>query len=443
MYQTWRGMQILHSQPFSNAWKYLICSSTCSFPLPLVLPLLPDISRPEVPLFPLISYPQKYTSLKASDFPSDSYLSEPMSPRASSITHNGDQNILVIQSDQPHRQFKSALPSVDDLIHSSQSFSTCVLHVRHEVALLIQHHVQVSGILASSYHPASGSSLDWVKGVLNVTFTFAFELRDNGTYGDLLPANLIIPSGEETLASKLYPHLRGTRVVKHFRKTTFSTRNRNSNLDLPVTDNLGYCESRALDHAATEVSQTDLILTLLQASFIVRLSMTKVRVDTKYRTTPTQTKMEWASFAYETDPFHSFCTVSYYPFGIGKVEYRGSEPKFAWRKSGKRFRKTTPSSPDRDLNLDLPVLGSLAQHTTMCGSDLCVGGLDPSVDVWILDALCLCYLCVGGICLKHTHNGLYMTYPLPFSSLVNSISIHFPNANPNHALYELAKDKKV
>nr|CAD7430171.1 unnamed protein product [Timema monikensis] len=40
----------------------------------------------------------------------------------------------------------------------------------------------------------------------------------------------------------------------------------------------------------------------------------------------------------------------------------GSEPAFAWRESGKPFRKTTPSSPDRDSNLDLPVLSSRAQH---------------------------------------------------------------------------------
>nr|CAD7456528.1 unnamed protein product [Timema tahoe] len=93
----------------------------------------------------------------ASDFPYDSYLSEPMSPRASFIAHNGDQHSLVIQSDQPHRQFKSALPYADDLIHSSQSFSTCVLHVRHEVAPLIQHHAQVSGVLASSYLAISSS----------------------------------------------------------------------------------------------------------------------------------------------------------------------------------------------------------------------------------------------------------------------------------------------
>nr|CAD7431628.1 unnamed protein product [Timema monikensis] len=46
---------------------------------------------------------------------------------------------------------------------------------------------------------------------------------------------------------------------------------------------------------------------------------------------------------------------------VGTQAYR-SEPAFAWRESGKPFRKTTPSSPDRDSNLDLPVLSSRAQH---------------------------------------------------------------------------------
>nr|CAD7411776.1 unnamed protein product [Timema cristinae] len=44
---------------------------------------------------------------------------------------------------------------------------------------------------------------------------------------------------------------------------------------------------------------------------------------------------------------------------------RGSEPAFAWRESGKPFREPptpSPSSPNRDSNLDLPVLSSRAQH---------------------------------------------------------------------------------
>nr|CAD7606119.1 unnamed protein product [Timema genevievae] len=50
---------------------------------------------------------------------------------------------------------------------------------------------------------------------------------------------------------------------------------------------------------------------------------------------------------------------------LGKVEFRGSEPAFAWRESGRSFGgKPPPSSPDRDSNLDLPVLGGLAQHET-------------------------------------------------------------------------------
>nr|CAD7439064.1 unnamed protein product [Timema bartmani] len=55
---------------------------------------------------------------------------------------------------------------------------------------------------------------------------------------------------------------------------------------------------------------------------------------------------------------------------MGKVEFRGSEPAFAWRESGKNhLGKTTPGSPDRDSNLDLPVLGSLAQHETSASTN--------------------------------------------------------------------------
>nr|CAD7263870.1 unnamed protein product [Timema shepardi] len=49
-------------------------------------------------------------------------------------------------------------------------------------------------------------------------------------------------------------------------------------------------------------------------------------------------------------------------FLTGKVEYRGSEPALAWRESGKAFRKNHPSSPERDLSLNLPVIGSLVKH---------------------------------------------------------------------------------
>jgi hypothetical protein len=49
--------------------------------------------------------------------------------------------------------------------------------------------------------PASGSSLDWVRGNLGAPYAYVWELRDTGRYGFLLPANQIIDTGEETLNS--------------------------------------------------------------------------------------------------------------------------------------------------------------------------------------------------------------------------------------------------
>nr|CAD7402925.1 unnamed protein product [Timema poppensis] len=47
--------------------------------------------------------------------------------------------------------------------------------------------------------------------------------------------------------------LRCGRVKNHFRKNTLSTTDRGSSLDLTVISSLICCESRVLDHAATEV----------------------------------------------------------------------------------------------------------------------------------------------------------------------------------------------
>ncbi|XP_018331188.1 zinc carboxypeptidase-like [Agrilus planipennis] len=59
------------------------------------------------------------------------------------------------------------------------------------------------GNLAEVLYVASGSSFDWVKGTHNVNLTFAFELRDTGRYGFVLPASQIIPTAEETLDAVL------------------------------------------------------------------------------------------------------------------------------------------------------------------------------------------------------------------------------------------------
>nr|CAD7405501.1 unnamed protein product [Timema cristinae] len=68
-------------------------------------------------------------------------------------------------------------------------------------------------------------------------------------------------------------------------------------------------------------------------------------------------------------------TASYYPFGlyalstnyanglgIGKAELEEVNPHLRGGRVENHLGKTTPSSPDRDSNLDLPVLSSRAQH---------------------------------------------------------------------------------
>nr|CAD7449207.1 unnamed protein product [Timema bartmani] len=81
--------------------------------------------------------------------------------------------------------------------------------------------------------------------------------------------------------------------------------------------------------------------------------------------------------------------------GIGKIEFRRSEPAFAWRESGKPFRKNHPSSPDRDSNLNFPVLGSLAQHDWRVSQLRHRGGpcpIEPRLQtnprVWLKERVC-------------------------------------------------------
>ncbi|XP_012279419.1 zinc carboxypeptidase-like [Orussus abietinus] len=59
----------------------------------------------------------------------------------------------------------------------------------------------VTGNIAETIYIASGCSMDWVKGTLRTPITFTYELRDKGRYGFLLPANQIIPTGQEVVDS--------------------------------------------------------------------------------------------------------------------------------------------------------------------------------------------------------------------------------------------------
>ncbi|XP_041376834.1 carboxypeptidase B-like [Gigantopelta aegis] len=59
------------------------------------------------------------------------------------------------------------------------------------------------GTIANTIYVADGNSVDWVYGKLGVKYSAAVELRDRGEYGFLLPANQIVPCGNETLQALL------------------------------------------------------------------------------------------------------------------------------------------------------------------------------------------------------------------------------------------------
>ncbi|KAL4702752.1 hypothetical protein ACJJTC_002292 [Scirpophaga incertulas] len=71
-------------------------------------------------------------------------------------------------------------------------------------ALSVRYNTQYhAGNLASAIYQASGTSVDWVKDVIEVPLVYCYMLRDRGTFGYLLPADQILPSGQETMDSVL------------------------------------------------------------------------------------------------------------------------------------------------------------------------------------------------------------------------------------------------
>uniref|UniRef100_A0A4W2FAJ2 Carboxypeptidase B n=1 Tax=Bos indicus x Bos taurus TaxID=30522 RepID=A0A4W2FAJ2_BOBOX len=68
------------------------------------------------------------------------------------------------------------------------------------------------GSIASTIYPTSGSSLDWAYN-LGIKHTFAFELRDKGRFGFLLPESQIKPTCKETMLAVKF-------IVKYILKHT-------------------------------------------------------------------------------------------------------------------------------------------------------------------------------------------------------------------------------
>ena len=61
-----------------------------------------------------------------------------------------------------------------------------------------------TGPICSTIYKATGGSVDYANDVVGADYVFTAELRDTGDYGFVLPANQIVPSGEETYAGVRY-----------------------------------------------------------------------------------------------------------------------------------------------------------------------------------------------------------------------------------------------
>ncbi|KAH6633956.1 carboxypeptidase [Chaetomium sp. MPI-SDFR-AT-0129] len=60
------------------------------------------------------------------------------------------------------------------------------------------------GPICQTIYKATGSSVDYVNDVTGADYVFTVELRDTGAYGFVLPADQIVPSGEEAFAGVRY-----------------------------------------------------------------------------------------------------------------------------------------------------------------------------------------------------------------------------------------------
>lgn len=102
------------------------------------------------------------------------------------ITFHSYSQVLLF----PYGYTPKLPPNYDDLLKVSR-IATDVLSTRYETRYTY-------GPIASTMYPTSGSSLDWAYKA-GIKHTFAFELRDKGKFGFLLPESQIKPTCKETM----------------------------------------------------------------------------------------------------------------------------------------------------------------------------------------------------------------------------------------------------
>nr|CAD7593802.1 unnamed protein product [Timema genevievae] len=135
-------------------------------------------------------------------------------------------------------------------------------------------------------------------------------------------------------SQKVDSQLHGGRVENHFGKSTLTTPNLDLNINLLVIDSLVYYEVSVLDHAATEAA-----------------SIPQVQPLSPLAPFP-QTSIPYLQIALPADT----------PVPVSLPLKKEVNPHLHGGRVENHLGKTTPSSPDRDSNFDLPVLGGMAQH---------------------------------------------------------------------------------
>jgi len=95
--------------------------------------------------------------------------------------------------------------NIDDLYRVAEAGNDA-LYAVHQKSYTV-------GCIPCLLYLVGGGSLDWTLGELGIPYSYAMELRDNGTYGFLLPADQIIPTGEELWA---FNRAVGREIIKEF-----------------------------------------------------------------------------------------------------------------------------------------------------------------------------------------------------------------------------------
>nr|CAD7568664.1 unnamed protein product [Timema californicum] len=244
------------------------------------------------------------------------------------------------------------------------------------------------------------------------------------------------------LNGEMYLHLCGGGVENHFGETPLSTPDRDTNINLPVISSLGYCASMALEQVVIKASNkliTWVISSLWDSQYppsnlLDRASQKRRNASPSTNSVPADTNRSLHAISKLLNGFgcpvisrdekasaitglatttqrpaidtpagvnrqitfyivissnsnsttYASSMASNIQQRIGKVDFKGREPTFAWREGGNYLgTPPPPGSPDRDLNLNFLVPGCLAQHETSALANYAMGAGPKDPNLWV------------------------------------------------------------